>query len=383
MSYKPSEKKIGFLGAGQLGKMLAQEASKLDLELHFLDKSKDYPAGKVSRFLTEGDFNNYDDVLNFGRSVDVLSIEIEQVNTEALGQLQLEGVKVFPQPEIIRLIQDKGLQKQFLLTHGIPTAPFTLFDSTDSIVSMVQTGMIKFPFVQKLRKGGYDGKGVEIIRSFEDFPKLMEGPSLVEEMADIVKEISIITVRNEHGEIRNYPAVEMLFHPSANLVEYLLCPAEIPEQVLVHANRLALELTEQLSIVGLLAIEMFVLKDGHIWINEMAPRPHNSGHHTLDNGATSQFENHLRAILDLPLGPTEGEPWSIMVNLLGAENFSGPAAYEGLEDCLAIPGVHIHLYGKEETRPHRKMGHVTITDKNLASCREKANFVQQTLKVKA
>ncbi|MBK9640995.1 MAG: 5-(carboxyamino)imidazole ribonucleotide synthase [Saprospiraceae bacterium] len=383
MSYKPSEKKIGFLGAGQLGKMLAQEASKLDLELHFLDKSKDYPAGKVSRFLTEGDFNNYDDVLNFGRSVDVLSIEIEQVNTEALGQLQLEGVKVFPQPEIIRLIQDKGLQKQFLLTHGIPTAPFTLFDSTDSIVSMVQTGMIKFPFVQKLRKGGYDGKGVEIIRSFEDFPKLMEGPSLVEEMADIVKEISIITVRNEHGEIRNYPAVEMLFHPSANLVEYLLCPAEIPEQVLVHANRLALELTEQLSIVGLLAIEMFVLKDGHIWINEMAPRPHNSGHHTLDNGATSQFENHLRAILDLPLGPTEGEPWSIMVNLLGAENFSGPAVYEGLEDCLAIPGVHIHLYGKEETRPHRKMGHVTITDKNLASCREKANFVQQTLKVKA
>ncbi|MBK8644622.1 MAG: 5-(carboxyamino)imidazole ribonucleotide synthase [Saprospiraceae bacterium] len=383
MSYKPSEKKIGFLGAGQLGKMLAQEASKLDLELHFLDKSKDYPAGKVSRFLTEGDFNKYHDVLNFGRSVDVLSIEIEQVNTEALGQLQLEGVKVFPQPEIIRLIQDKGLQKQFLLTHGIPTAPFTLFDSTDSIVSMVQTGMIKFPFVQKLRKGGYDGKGVEIIRSFEDFPKLMEGPSLVEEMADIVKEISIITVRNEHGEIRNYPAVEMLFHPSANLVEYLLCPAEIPEQVLVHANRLALELTEQLSIVGLLAIEMFVLKDGHIWINEMAPRPHNSGHHTLDNGATSQFENHLRAILDLPLGPTEGEPWSIMVNLLGAENFSGPAVYEGLEDCLAIPGVHIHLYGKEETRPHRKMGHVTITDKNLASCREKANFVQQTLKVKA
>lgn len=383
MSYKPSEKKIGFLGAGQLGKMLAQEASKLDLELHFLDKSKDYPAGKVSRFLTEGDFNKYHDVLNFGRSVDVLSIEIEQVNTEALGQLQLEGVKVFPQPEIIRLLQDKGLQKQFLLTHGIPTAPFTLFDSTDSIVSMVQTGMIKFPFVQKLRKGGYDGKGVEIIRSFEDFPKLMEGPSLVEEMADIVKEISIITVRNEHGEIRNYPAVEMLFHPSANLVEYLLCPAEIPEQVLVHANRLALELTEQLSIVGLLAIEMFVLKDGHIWINEMAPRPHNSGHHTLDNGATSQFENHLRAILDLPLGPTEGEPWSIMVNLLGAENFSGPAVYEGLEDCLAIPGVHIHLYGKEETRPHRKMGHVTITDKNLASCREKANFVQQTLKVKA
>ncbi|MCC6841785.1 MAG: 5-(carboxyamino)imidazole ribonucleotide synthase [Saprospiraceae bacterium] len=383
MSYKPSEKKIGFLGAGQLGKMLAQEASKLDLELHFLDKSKDYPAGKVSRFVTEGDFKDFDDVIHFGKTVDVLSIEIEQVNADALSQLEKDGIKVLPQPEIIKLIQDKGMQKQFLLSHGFPTAPFTLFESPDSIVSMVHTGMIKFPFVQKLRQGGYDGKGVEIIRSFEDMHKLMEGPCLVEQMANIDKEISIITVRSEQGEIKTYPAVEMLFHPTANLVEFLLCPAEISEQDLVLANRLALEITQQLEIVGLLAIELFVNKDGGVWINEMAPRPHNSGHHTLDNGATSQFENHLRAILNLPLGHTDTDQWSIMVNLLGSENFSGSAVYEGIEECLKIPGVHVHLYGKEETRPHRKMGHVTITDKDLASCREKANFVQQTLKVKA
>ncbi|HEX5625994.1 MAG TPA: 5-(carboxyamino)imidazole ribonucleotide synthase [Saprospiraceae bacterium] len=381
MDFTPSSFKIGILGGGQLGKMLAQEASKLDFNLHFLDRDKDYPAGKICPRFTEGDFSNYEDVLAFGRNMDVVSIEIEHVHTQALHQLETEGIKVYPQPAILELIQDKGLQKQFYQSHGLPTAPFELYDSPEHLLDALKKGTLQYPFVQKSRMGGYDGRGVLVVREPDHASPLLSGPSVVEKLADIEKEISVIAVRSASGELKVYPAVSMDFHPTANLVEYLVCPAEIPSNIEKQAEELAATLAEQLQITGLLAVEMFYNKDGSLWINEMAPRPHNSGHHTLDNGATSQFENHLRALSGLPLGDTSCLQPAIMLNLLGEAPYSGPAIYRGLDQILGLSGVHVHLYGKDETRPFRKMGHVTITGADLAGCKEKATFVQQQLKV--
>ncbi|MDQ3142522.1 MAG: 5-(carboxyamino)imidazole ribonucleotide synthase [Bacteroidota bacterium] len=381
MNFLPYKIKIGVLGAGQLGKMMAQAASRLDLELRFLDKSKNYPAGKISNHFTEGDFNDFQTVVDFGSDMDVLTIEIEHVNIEALEFLEKKGVKVYPQSSVLKIIQDKAIQKQFILGQGFPTAPFHMFNDTDSIFNMQRAGNLKFPFVQKSRTGGYDGKGVQIIRTVEDMGRLLEGSSIIEHMADIEKEISVIAVRNSKGECLSYPAVSMDFHPEANLVEFLTCPAEIPIKIEDAARMYAEALANAMNIVGLLAVEMFYNKDGRLWINEMAPRPHNSGHHSLDNGSTDQFENHIRAILDLPLGSTKPFAPAIMLNILGEEGFSGKALYTGLEQCLEIEGVHVHLYGKEETRPFRKMGHITIIGTDLAECKDKASIIKKHLKV--
>lgn len=381
MDFIPSQYKIGILGGGQLGKMLAQEASKLDMSIHFLDKDRSFPAAKVCPDFTEGDFNNYEDVLRFGRNMQVVSIEIEHVNTKALHQLESEGILVFPQAKLLDLIKDKGLQKLFYKEHGFATAPFMLFEDKSAVLNALQEKTIQFPFVIKSRKGGYDGRGVAIINSEADLGLLFDTPCLVEQLAKINKELSVIAIRAQDGNCVVYPTVSMDFHPTANLVEYLICPATIPSNVAEEAQAIAKQLINKLGIIGILAIEMFYLEDGGIWINEIAPRPHNSGHHTLDNGATSQFENHLRALCGLQLGDPNYKELAIMINILGEPPYIGNAIYQNLNQILALPGVHVHLYGKTETRPYRKMGHVTVTGNDLNSCLEKANFVKQYFKV--
>lgn len=381
MKISPSSIKIGVLGGGQLGKMMAQEASHLDLNLHFLDQSSDFPAGKISPLFKEGDFKSYSEVFDFGAELDYVTIEIEHVNCDALKALEQKGVKVYPQARIIELINDKASQKAFYLEHGFPTAPFYLFERQGDIRISVSNGNLQFPFVQKSRTGGYDGRGVQIVKNQSDLDLLLDGPCIVEQLADIDKELSVIAVRSSTGECKVYPAVSMDFHPTANLVETLCCPAEIPKTIEDKARQLALDIAHKLEIIGLLAVEFFYNKDGELWVNEMAPRPHNSGHHTLNNGAVSQFENHLRAILGWPLGDTHNKLASVMLNLLGSDSHSGQAIYVGLDKALSSPGVFIHLYGKEMTKPFRKMGHINIVGEGLDQCKSIAKQLSNQIQI--
>lgn len=376
------QQKIGILGGGQLGKMLCQEASKLGIRLHILEKDDSFPSAGVCPDMTYGDFKNYDDVLAFGRKMDVITVEIEAVNTEALHQLEKEGKLVFPQPDLLDLIKDKGKQKKWYAEHRIPTSPFELFGNADTVRNAVKAGKWSIPFVQKSRKDGYDGQGVKVIRTQEDLLDLLDCPCLLEEMADIDKEIAVIVARNPSGEIKSFPVVEMEFHPTANLVEFLFSPSQISEAQKEQATQIAELVAEQMGIVGLLAVELFLTKSGDIWVNEVAPRPHNSGHQTIEGNITSQYAQHLRAILDLPLGDTAMRGASVMVNVLGAPGYKGPAYYEGLKECLSISGANIHLYGKAMTKPFRKMGHATIIDQSLESAIEKAKKLKSLLKVK-
>ncbi len=374
--------KVGVLGGGQLGKMLALAAGNWHLPLFCLDESKDFPAGPYATGFIEGSFKNFDNVYTFGKQMNVLTIEIEHVNTDALLQLEREGVKVHPKPSALNIIKDKGLQKQFYADHQLPTSDFQLFDDEQEILQAIENKKLTFPFVQKSRTAGYDGRGVAIIRSAVDLTtKLLPGASVVEELVDIQKELAVITARNERGEVAAFPTVEMDFNPEANLVEFLVCPAEIAPTIEQEAENLAKAVIEAYEICGLLAVEMFLTKDNQLLINEVAPRPHNSGHHTIDSCYTSQFEQHLRGILNLPLGSTKLKSPSVMVNLLGAEGFTGPARYDGLAEVLAIEGVKPHIYGKPTTKPFRKMGHVTILAETVAAAKKKAGSVQQLLRV--
>lgn len=374
--------KVGILGGGQLGKMLQQAASNWHLQLHFLDQSKDFPAGPLSPNFTEGNFKNYDDVYAFGKNMDVITIEIEHVNTEALHQLVAEGKTVHPAPGVLDTIKDKGLQKLFYQKHQIPTSAFQLFESAEAIRANVESGALQMPFVQKSRTAGYDGKGVAVIQNITDLETiLLDGPSIVEDLVPIEKELAVIVARNENGEVKTFPAVEMEFNPVANLVELLFCPANISEAIEKEAEDLAQKVMEAFGCCGLLAVELFLTKNGELLVNEVAPRPHNSGHHTIDSANTSQFEQHLRAILNLPLGNTEALDPAVMVNLLGAPGHTGPAYYEGFDKCLAMKGVHLHLYGKETTKPYRKMGHATIVDASLAEAKKRARMVKDQLQI--
>lgn len=376
--------KVGILGGGQLGKMLGLAAANWHLPLYFLDDSRSFPAGGVAEGFVEGNFNNYEDVLAFGADKDVLSIEIEHVNTRALETLQAKGVTVHPHPEALDLIKDKGLQKLFYQEHGLPSAPFELFEDEQAVRHAVQTGRWQYPFVQKSRTAGYDGKGVSIIRNESDLHhKLLSGSCLLEARVDIQKELAVIVARNSNGEIAAFPVVEMDFNPEANLVEFLICPARIDPAIEKAAIELSKRCIETFGICGLLAVELFLTPDQQILINEVAPRPHNSGHHTIDSCYTSQFEQHLRGILNLPLGSTAMKCPSVMVNLLGAEGFSGPTRYVGLEDCLALPGVKLHFYGKSSTKPYRKMGHATVLAENIDEAVRIAKLVQQKLSIQA
>lgn len=374
--------KVGVLGGGQLGKMLAQAANNWHLPLYLMDEAKAFPAGRVSPFFTEGGFKSYDDVYRFGKDKNVLTIEIEHVNTEALHQLEKEGVTVHPAPAQLDIIKDKGLQKQFYAEHGIPTAPFALYENEEAVKEAVASGKRPLPFVQKSRTAGYDGRGVSIIRSEADLAeKLLPGPCMIEDLVEMDKEIAVIVARNESGQTQAFPAVEMAFNPEANLVEFLFCPANISKEVEAKAESLAAQVINAYGICGLLAVELFLDKAGNLLVNEVAPRPHNSGHHTIDSCYTSQFEQHLRAILNLPLGSTKMKSPSVMVNLLGAPGHTGPAYYKNLEECLKIEGAHFHLYGKSTTKPFRKMGHATIVDESLERAIGKARWIQEKLEI--
>lgn len=373
--------KLGILGGGQLGKMLALAAGNWHLPIHILDKSKDFPAGTACSHFTEGDFKDFDAVYNFGKTVDLLTIEIEHVNTDALLKLEEEGLTIYPKPSILNTIKDKGLQKQFYEKNGLPTSEFQLFEDENALKTALQEGAIHYPFVQKSRTAGYDGKGVAIIHSVADFAKILPGPSLIEPLVDIDKELAVIVAQNPSGEIAVFSTVEMEFNPEANLVEYLRCPANISEGTAKAAEQLAVDTIKAYGLCGLLAVEFFLTKDGDILINEVAPRPHNSGHHTIDSCITSQFQQHLRAILDLPLGSTSMHSPSVMVNLLGAAGYTGQAIYQGLEDCLRIEGAKMHLYGKRLTKPFRKMGHATVVDPNIEKAIARAKELKEKLQI--
>lgn len=373
--------RLGVLGGGQLGKMLALAAGNWHLPLYVLDASRDFPAGRVTPFFTEGDFQDFDDVYRFGSRMDVITIEIEHVNTDALRRLEHEGKAIHPAPAQLDIIKDKGAQKLFYREKGIPTAPFQLFEGPDAVVAALRAGQISLPFVQKSRTAGYDGRGVSVIRSEESLGNLLAGACLVEEMVDIDKELAVIVARNASGQVVAYPAVEMAFNPEANLVEFLFCPAAVSPALEREAEALAIRVIEAYGLCGLLAVEMFLDKSGKLLVNEVAPRPHNSGHHTIDSCYTSQFEQHLRAVLNLPLGSTRMKSASVMVNLLGAEGHEGPAIYEGLEQCLAMEGVHLHLYGKSITKPFRKMGHATVVADTTEEAAGRARRVMEALRI--
>lgn len=377
------DKKIGILGGGQLGKMLCQAGSKLSHNIYILDKDKSFPAGQICHQFKEGDFQNYEDVLDFGSKMDVLTIEIEAVNTEALKKLSEEGIEVYPQAGIIDIIKDKGDQKQFYEKRDIPSSPFILIDDKKSILSAIDKGDISLPFVQKLRQGGYDGKGVQVIKSESDLKDLFDAPSVIEDLVSIDKELSVIVARNLDGEIKCFPPVEMIFNHEANLLDHQLCPANISEEISKEAILIAEKISSSFGIIGLLAVELFVTEDQQVLVNEVAPRPHNSGHHTIEGCYTSQYEQHLRAILNLPLGSTELISCSVLLNVLGEKGSSGPVVIDGLENCLTKEGVYVHLYGKAHSKPFRKMGHVTILADDLETAIEKSNFVKQNLKVYA
>lgn len=370
--------KVGILGGGQLGRMLIQAGIDLNINFHVLDPDVQAPCSQLATF-TCGKLTDYQTVLNFGQSCDLITIEIENVNTQALAVLVKAGKKVFPQPRVIELIQDKRKQKEFFVANQIPTAEFVLVENKTDVANFESF----LPAVNKLGKEGYDGRGVQILRSHNDLSKAFDAPGLLEKLIDFEKEIAVIVSRNERGEVSSYPAVEMVFHPEANLVEYLFSPAQLDSSVATKADTIARQIIEKLEMVGLLAVEMFVTQDGDVLVNEVAPRPHNSGHQTIEGNVTSQYEQHLRAILDLPPGETSIQSPSAMINLLGEVGFTGMAKYEGLEEVLKITGAHIHLYGKKLTKPFRKMGHVTVVDSDLDNLKKKANFVKHTLKVKS
>lgn len=371
--------KIGVLGGGQLGRMMIQSAIDFNFNVHVLDPDANAPCKDIATSFTQGSLTDYETVLAFGQDKDLITIEIENVNTQALHQLEKDGKKVHPQPRAIELIQNKLVQKRFYESHGIPTSPFKA--TANKAAVMQETGFL--PFVNKLETGGYDGRGVELIRTEADLKGAFDAPGFVEKLVDFEKEISVIVARNEQGETQTFPTVEMVFHPVHNLVEYLFSPAQISEEIEQKAQAIAHKVIKELDMVGLLAIEMFVTKDGEVLVNEMAPRTHNSGHQSIEGNVTSQFEQHLRAILNLPLGATDNVIPSAMVNLLGEAGYTGNAVYEGMHELLATEGVHVHLYGKKITKPFRKMGHVTIADHDIDRLKEKAKFVKARLKIKA
>jgi 5-(carboxyamino)imidazole ribonucleotide synthase len=369
--------RLGMVGGGQLGRMFIQEAINFDVHVHVLDPDANAPCKHIAHSFTQGSLNDYDTLYNFGLDKDVLTVEIENVNIEALEALEKLGKRVFPQPRVLRIIKDKGIQKEFYKDHNIPTAPFQLTENLEDVKQLAD----QIPFVQKMRTGGYDGKGVQVIRTVSDFENAFETPSVIEEMIPFEKEISIIVARNENGEMAVYPAVECEFSEEANLVEFLFAPANISTEIENKAIELAKSVIEKLEMVGILAVELFLTKDGSLLVNEIAPRPHNSGHHTIECNVTSQFEQHMRSVLNLPLGSTEILQAGAMINLLGEKGYEGDVYYEGLEKFIGKPGVHPHIYGKAQTKSFRKMGHVTIAGKDLEKVKTLALEVKNGIRV--
>jgi len=372
---------LGILGGGQLGKMLLTETRKWDVRTKVMDPSAEAPCRIACNEFVQGDLLDFDTVLAFGKDVDVLTIEIENVNVAALETLEEKGKKVFPSAKTLKTIQNKGVQKTFYEENGIPTSPFTRFASSSEIEKAYKEGNLSFPFVWKSARFGYDGQGVKVVRSQEDIVALPDVECLTEQFVDFVTELAVIVARNPSGEMVTYPVVEMEFHPEANQVEYVICPARIPLEIAEKARETALLVAQKMQHVGLLAVEMFLTKTNDILVNEVAPRPHNSGHYSIEASYTNQFEQHLRAVLDMPLGNTDSKLAGVMVNLVGAEGHTGDVHYEQMEEILGMPGVTPHLYGKKQTRPFRKMGHVTIVDVDMQKARTIAQEVKEKIKV--
>ncbi len=379
MNYFSSDFKLGILGGGQLGKMLLAETRKFDIQTYVIDSSAAAPSqfGATEFFI--GDLMDFDAIYEFGKKVDVLTIEIENVNLDALDKLEAEGLAVYPSAKTLRLIQNKGRQKDFYIENTIPTSTHQRFEDLNQLKSEIEN--LSFPFVWKCAQFGYDGNGVKIVRTIEDIQSLPNVECIAEQMVTFKNELAVIVVRSVSGEVKTYPVVEMEFHPEANQVEYVICPARIDEKVAQKATEIALKVSKAFQHIGLLAVEMFQTEEDTILVNEVAPRPHNSGHYSIEASYTSQFENHLRAILNLPLGNTDSKVAGIMVNLVGSAGFSGQVIYENIEKIMAIDGVTPHIYGKRETRPFRKMGHVTIVNENMIEARKIAEEVKNTIRV--
>lgn len=381
MNYFSSDFRLGILGGGQLGKMLLSDARKFDIATFILDPSSEAPAQFGAHQFFQGDLMDYETVYRFGKKVSVLTIEIENVNLDALDQLESEGLLVYPSPKTLRQIQHKGKQKDFYTLHQIPTAPYTRFDRLEDLQQQVEDQKIALPFVWKCAQFGYDGNGVKVVRNISDLQNLPHVECIAEVMIPFKNELAVIVARSSSGEIKTYPVVEMEFHPEANQVEYVICPARIAPDVAEKARAIALKVSEKFNHVGLLAVEMFQTEEDEILVNEVAPRPHNSGHYSIEASYTSQFEQHLRAILNLPLGNTDSKVAGIMVNLVGAEGYQGAVHYKNMEKILQIDGVTPHIYGKRETRPFRKMGHVTIVNADMVEARKIAQQVKETIEV--
>jgi 5-(carboxyamino)imidazole ribonucleotide synthase len=381
MQFFSSDFKLGILGGGQLGKMMLYETRKWDIFTKVMDASPEAPCKIACNEFVEGSLMDFDSVYNFGKDVDVLTIEIENVNVDALEKLEDEGVTVFPPTKTLRTIQNKATQKLFYTDHGIPTSPFTRFAYTSEIEDSISNGGLQLPFVWKSAQFGYDGQGVKVVRKMDDLKELPNVECIAEKLVDFKNELAVIVARSSEGEVKTYPVVEMEFHPEANQVEYVICPARIDDVVTEKAKAVALKVSEHMKHVGLLAVELFQTQNDEILVNEVAPRPHNSGHYSIEASYTNQFEQHIRAILGLPLGKTESKVAGIMVNLVGAEGHTGDVVYRNIETILNMGGVTPHIYGKKQTRPFRKMGHVTIVDKDMKRAREVAQKVKETIKV--
>lgn len=380
-NYFSSDFKLGVLGGGQLGRMLLSETQKYDIYTAILDASAEAPCATICNEFHIGNLLDFDAVYSFGKKVDVLTIEIEHVNIDALYQLEKEGTKIYPQPTVIETIQHKGKQKDFFLEHQIPTAPHQRFLNKTALLSHCKEQAIEFPFVWKSAQFGYDGTGVKVVKNQYDLENLADTQCIIETLIPFKNELAVIVARNANGDIKTYPVVEMEFHPEANQVEYVICPARIEDSVAQKARETALQVARSFQHVGLLAVEMFQTNDDTILVNEVAPRTHNSGHYSIEASYTNQFEQHLRTILNLPLGNTESKVAGIMVNLVGAEGHTGNVMYQNIEKAMQIDGVTPHIYGKKTTKPFRKMGHVTIVNSNIDKAREIAQKVKETIKV--
>lgn len=380
-NYFSSDFKLGILGGGQLGRMLLAETQKFDIHTAVLESNKNAPCAAICNEFVVGNLLDFDAVYNFGKKVDLLTIEIENINLDALDRLEAEGLKIFPKPKDLRIIQSKAIQKKFYLNHQIPTAAFHHFEYFKELKQSYENKSITFPFVWKAARFGYDGNGVKVVRNIEDLNSLPNEECITEELIPFKNELAVIVARNEDGETKTYPVVEMEFHPEANQVEYVICPARIDSNIAKKAREVALKVVNDLDFIGLLAVEMFQTKEDEILVNEVAPRPHNSGHYSIEASYTNQFEQHLRSILNLPLGSTTSKVAGIMVNLVGEEGFSGQVIYQNIEKIIEIEGVTPHVYGKKETRPFRKMGHVTIVNSDIDVARKIAQKVKETIRV--
>jgi len=372
-----SQPRIGILGGGQLGRMIIQEALSYNIDIHILDPDPRAPCHQIASSFQCGNITDYHTVIAFGTDKDILSVEIENVNIEALETLQQQGKKIFPQPNILRIIKDKGLQKQFLVEHNFPTAPFVLVNNREDI----QQQCAFLPAVNKVRTGGFDGRGVAILHSANDLSQAFDSPGILEKWIPFTKELSVIVARNQDKQTATFPVVECEFNSSSNLVELLFSPADISQEIERQAQEIAVKIIESLDMNGLLAVEFFLTNDNQLLVNEIAPRPHNSGHHTIECNYTSQFGQYLRSILNLPLGSTDTILPGVMINLVGEPQHSGQVNIVGINEAMQQKGVFVHLYGKNETKPNRKMGHITVMHENIQEAKRIARKLMQTVKV--